>query len=579
MNRTVGIRDCFKNHRHDQDKVRSPQETIQWVRDRLTHCKMDVLAKTQRIDTGRLDIPVYISLCGPDATRFTGTKKQMGKGASPVQSEASAMMELMERFSFFSFIHQTPFPLKTYDEVAQEAVSVAALLDSLHDTTTPPELCEAFLRQCPLRWVKGRNLTQNRDEWIPIDWFFLINEYNGPASGNTLEEAILQSLCEVVERHVGSIISHEKLSTPTIDLTSVKDPVALELIRKFQDNGIELFARDFSLNTGIPTVGTLAYDPATFPEKSEIVFTAGTTPNPEKSLCRALTEIAQLAGDFESRTSYKPTLPKYRAIEEARYLMENHHQVSIDSLPNLDHDNMRLEIERCVQALQKAGMEVLVLDVTHGELEIPAVYTVIPGAHFLDRTRETDFAQHAARTLLRGTPPEQAFPFLSKLLDSFGPRYDLTFFMAHGLERQGQPQEALQLFEQALTQNPERREVASIYVHMASCRKDLERFEEALEALNEAEKHNVELKEIFNLKGYCLYRLKRHDEAIVAFERAIELDPGSAIDYANIGSNLRELGHYAEAIRLYRMALDLDPDIQFARDNLRKLEEMVRRPA
>ena len=45
----------------------------------------------------------------------------------------------------------------------------------------------------------------------------------------------------------------------------------------------------------------------------------------------------------------------------------------------------------------------------------------------------------------------------------------------------------------------------------------------------------------------------------------IELDPGSAIDYANIGSNLRELGHREEAIRLYRIALELDPDIEFAR--------------
>ncbi len=579
MNRTVEIRDCFKSHRHDQDKVRSPRETIEWVKDRLAHCNMDVMAKTQRIDTGRLDIPVYISLCGRDAARFTGTSKQMGKGASPLQSEASAMMELMERFSFFSFIHQTPFPTKTYDEVDQEAVSIDAFLNSLHDITTPPGLCETFLRQSPLRWVKGRNLTQNRDTWIPIDWFFLINEYNGPASGNTLEEAILQSLCEVVERHVGSIISHEKFSTPNIDLASVKDPVALELIKKFRDNGVELFARDFSLDTGIPTVGTLAYDPATFPERSEIVFTAGTTPCPEKSLCRALTEIAQLAGDFESRTSYKPTLPKYSSLEDARHLMENHGQIPIDSLPNLDHDNMRLEIERCVQALQKAGMEVLVLDVTHPKLQVPAVYTIIPGAHFLDRTRDTDFAQHAARTLLRGTPPEHSFTFLCKLLDLFGPRYDLTFFMAHSLERQGQVESALQLFEQALTQNPEPREVASIFVHVASCKKDLERFEEALEALKEAERHNAELKEIFNLRGYCLYRLKRHDEAITAFEKAIELDPGSAIDYANIGSNLRELGHYAEAVRLYRMALDLDPDIDFARDNIQKLEKKLRKSA
>ncbi len=63
--------------------------------------------------------------------------------------------------------------------------------------------------------------------------------------------------------------------------------------------------------------------PSTFPEKSEIVFTAGTTPNPEKSLIRAVTEIAQLAGDFINRTQYRPTLPKYQRLEEAQYVMAN----------------------------------------------------------------------------------------------------------------------------------------------------------------------------------------------------------------------------------------------------------------
>ena len=55
-----------------------------------------------RIDSGRLDIPVYLSLLGVDARRVVPTHKQMGKGATPVQAEASALMELVERFSFFS---------------------------------------------------------------------------------------------------------------------------------------------------------------------------------------------------------------------------------------------------------------------------------------------------------------------------------------------------------------------------------------------------------------------------------------------------------------------------------------------
>ena len=575
MNSGILIGDCFKTYRHDQDKVKSPAETVRWVKDCLAKLNLKILTEVKRIDTGRLDIPVYISLCGEDATRLTGTKKQMGKGATSIQSEASALMELIERFSFFSFIHHQAFPLYPYAEVQSQAVSPATLKLSLHDSQSPLNLCQALLQNFPMRWVVAHNLTRNEDQWVPIDWFFLINEYNGPAAGNTMEEAILQSLCEVVERHVGSIISHEKRATPKIEPGSIKDLAALELISKFQKQGIEVHLRDFSLDTGIPSVGALAFDPQTFPEKSEIIFTAGTTSNPEKSLCRALTEVAQLAGDFESHTSYRPTLPKYDTLDEARYLMDNHHPVSIRELPNLDHDNLRVEIQRCVNALERIGLEVFVVDVTHPELGIPTVYTIIPGAHFLDRTRDTDFPQHAARTLLRGAPAEQIAPQMQRLLSLFGPRYDLTFFLAHSLELQGEPAAALEIFQEALHQSPESREIASIHVHIASCFKDLGKFSQALDALGMAEQYNDELKEIYNLRGFCHYQLKQHQDAITAFERAIEIDPGSAIDYANIGSNLRELGLKQEAIRLYRMALELDPDIGFARDNITKLQAQL----
>jgi ribosomal protein S12 methylthiotransferase accessory factor len=79
----------------------------------LTKLGHKVLDKTMRIDTGTLDVPVFISLYTPEASMLTGTKKQMGKGASPEQSEASALMELAERYSFWSFIRTRTCPCFT----------------------------------------------------------------------------------------------------------------------------------------------------------------------------------------------------------------------------------------------------------------------------------------------------------------------------------------------------------------------------------------------------------------------------------------------------------------------------------
>jgi len=566
------LKDALKSYTYDQDKVRTPEETVAHVRQRFASVDMDILHQTMRIDTGRLDIPVYISLCGKDVVPLTGTKKQMGKGGTVIQAEASALMELAERFSFFSFIKNTPFPTATYAELDGNTLPVEMLWQSLYDSETDPKLGTYALRELPFRWTRACNLTRNTEVLIPIDWFYTINEYNGPAAGNVLEEAILQSLCEVVERHVASVISNERLITPSIDPSSVQDPAARELLDKFAAQSIQVFIKDFSLDTGIPTVGALAWDPSTFPERSEIVFTAGTTPNAEKSLVRALTEIAQLAGDFELRTSYRPTLPKYKSLEEAEYMMTSAPVVSIKSLPDLSDNNFKNEIERCVSKLSLLGMEVLVVDVTHPQLNIPSVYTIIPGAHFRDRTRKTSVVFHAAKIISQTIDGPQAVAAIQRLLELFPSRYDLHFFLGLVLEYRGKAREALEEFQRALDLSPRHLDIASVHTHIGVCYKDMGDYEGAIKALERAREFDPNLKEIYNVLGFCYFKLKKHEQSIEQFEKALEIDPGSAIDYANIGSNMREMGHKKEAIRLYRIALEMDPTIDFARDSLDKLE-------
>jgi ribosomal protein S12 methylthiotransferase accessory factor len=371
------------------------------------------------------------------------------------------------------------------------------------------------------------------------------------------------------------VISNDYLPTPTIDPDSVTDPAAKELINKFDRLGIRLFLKDFSLDTGIPTIGALAYDPSTFPQQSEIIFTAGTTPHPEKSLIRAVTEIAQLAGDFINRTQYRPTLPKYQRLEEAQYVMAAPSKVAIQTLPNLAHENIRLEIEACLQALVRIGLEVFVVDVTHPRLGIPAVYIIIPGAHFRDRTRHTGVLFHMVKLLSMLEDPERAVRELRKMETHFPERYEVHFFLGYALERQDRPEEALVHFRKALELNPRDIDLSSIYCHIGVCLKDMGEYRQALTYLDQAKSYNEAQKEIHNVLGFCYYKLKDHHKAIEAFERAIEIDPGSGIDYANIGSNLRELGFYREAVKLYQMALELDPSLDFARENLDKLGLMA----
>ncbi len=568
----IQLQPAPKTYSREQDKARPPQETVAWVRERFSALGGEVLRRTMRIDTGRLDIPVYISLCGDRASALTGTAKQMGKGASAIQSEASALMELAERFSFFNFIKTTDFPLMTASQTPGPVMDFAQVAKSLYHPEDDWDRARRVFELLPQTWAWARNLNQDRDELVPLGWFYAINEYNGPAAGNCLEEALLQSLCEVVERHISALVTLERRPTPAIDPQSVHHPVARELLDKYRKAGIEVYIKDFTCDMGIPSVAALCWDPSTFPQKSEIVYAAGTATSPEQALIRALTEVAQLAGDFCTASNYKVSaLPKFQSMKEAAYVTEAAGTVPLDSLPRVEADDFRQEVYNCVKALDQRGFTIYTLDVTHPVLGVPAVYSFIPGAHFAERTTGTDVIFHAAKLASQLDDPALACLVLEEMAQVAGDAYYLHFFQALALINLGQPQPALEALDRALTLDPPLRDQASIHTHRGVALKDLERYQEAKEALQQAAQLPPVHAEVYNLLGFCLFKLGEYEQAVEVFSKAIELEPGLAINYANLGTNLRELGRTEEACRMYEHALSLDPGLDWARENLKRL--------
>jgi ribosomal protein S12 methylthiotransferase accessory factor len=576
-NRKIELQDCFKTYTYDQDKAMSPEETVSRFQDRLKTVNLDILREIRRIDNGRLDIPVYFSVCGKDAIATIGNKKQMGKGCTPEQSRASACMELGERFSFFSFKKDPAnFINDTYENLkaaGQPVLPLERLLQSVHDDKTSPALLASMLEGLSMQWVWATNLTRGGEVLVPFSWFYAINEFNGPSAGNTYEEAVSQGICEIVERHVCSLISRQQIKAPLIDPDSVTDPVARELLDKFARHNIKVYLSDFSLDTGIPTIGALAIDPGTFPESSEIVYTAGTTPDPDKSLIRALTEVAQLAGDFNSKANYVASgLPKPLNMAEVQYITRPGRTVRIEELPRLGDNNMRVEIERCLAALKKLDLEVLVVNTMHDQLQIPTIYTIVPGAHFRERSMVSNAGLFAAKLIneLLSDPAERArhLERLEKLLPE---SYFIEFYLGQNLYNNGQPEAALPHLERALALNPDPEDIPYIYSFMGSCLKDLERYVEAIDILLKGTEHDDERPDLHNLLGFCHFKLADHEAAVRHFSKAVYLAPTSAIDYANLGVNYRKLGQREEAMKSFALALSLDPSIAFAKQHMTEL--------
>ena len=575
MNCKIVLKDAFKKFTLDQDKILPPEETVRRFKEKLRAVDLDLLEYTVRIDKGRLNIPVYFSTCGKDAVNVIGTKKQMGKGATPQQAEASAVMELAERFSFFSFLKNPEnFFVEKYCNLKKNAIPFEMIAQSVHDDSEDLDNARKVFENLPLKWTKAFNLTRNQEILIPFNWFYTINEFNGPSAGNCAEEALSQGICEILERHVSSLISRNRLKVPAIRANSAVDPMVKEMLQKYKKTGIRIYISDFSLDTGIPSVGVLAYDPSTFPKRSEIVWTAGTTPDPEKALSRALTEVAQLAGDFDTASKFVASgLPKFTQIEDAEFIINPGEKIDIKALPDLSNENIKVEVQNCIAALAKKDMEVVVVNTRHPLLGIPAFYTIIPGAHFRERSLGTSVGMFSAKIIAENESPRMAVEKLKNIEKLLPDKYYIKFYLGACHLAFDDPEAALKYFNRSLELDPTEQDISSIFSYMGISLNKMGEYRKAIDVLNNAEAHDSERTDIYNSMGFSFFKLKEHDQAIACFKKVLQLDPGSAIDYANIASNYREMGQTKKAIEYYETALAMDPSIDFARESLEKLRQ------
>ena len=73
-----------------------------------------------------------------------------------------------------------------------------------------------------------------------------------------------------------------------------------------------------------------------------------------------------------------------------------------------------------------------------------------------------------------------------------------------------------------------------------------------------------------------LYGEERYVESIVASRRALDLRPGYAEAWNNIGAAYNKLGRYEEAVAACEQALRYKPDFELARNNLQYAREKLK---
>jgi tetratricopeptide (TPR) repeat protein len=95
----------------------------------------------------------------------------------------------------------------------------------------------------------------------------------------------------------------------------------------------------------------------------------------------------------------------------------------------------------------------------------------------------------------------------------------------------------------------------------------LSRYEEALAAFEQAIQLDPTFAAAYNNKGNLLYSLSRYEEALAAFEQAIQLDPTFAAAHNNKGIVLQSLKSYEKALAAFDQAIQLNPNFAAAYNN------------
>jgi tetratricopeptide (TPR) repeat protein len=137
---------------------------------------------------------------------------------------------------------------------------------------------------------------------------------------------------------------------------------------------------------------------------------------------------------------------------------------------------------------------------------------------------------------------------------------------------EGAAERALARFDEALAAGPAAGDLERVLLYQATCLKELGRFGEAADRLERALVIEPDELALHNLLGYCRFKLGDHAGAAACFERAVALDEGSAIDWANLGVNLAALDRPTEAAAALRRALALDRSLGFAAAALARLD-------
>ncbi len=279
-----------KRYRDGTHRALPPEETLAAILPSLDRIGVTRVADITGLD--RIGVPVFTAY-RPNSRSLAVTQ---GKGRSASAAKASAVMEALEyhcaETARLSLRHATLAELR---QEGRRVIDVDAL---------PRLEGRAVPQHSRVLWASGEDLAGGGTVLVPYELVHLdftlpfapglgafVMSSNGLASGNTMLEALIHAICELIERHAIAVWTGGGSAERRIDPQSVDEPGAAELLARFAAADLQTAIWDISGPMGVPVFYTTVLDREDgggYPASG-----SGCHPHPGVALSRALTEAAQ----------------------------------------------------------------------------------------------------------------------------------------------------------------------------------------------------------------------------------------------------------------------------------------------
>ncbi|GAA5038603.1 ribosomal protein S12 methylthiotransferase accessory factor [Thermocatellispora tengchongensis] len=403
-----------KHHKTGTHREVPATTTLERIRPHLRTIGVTRIADITGLD--RVGIPVYNAIMPRSQERLSIYN---GKGPTPADAMASAVMEAVERFCAWQPMRATAIASYADLAAAGRPVMDPAAYNLEQDRRYHPDL--------PISWVEGFDLIAGEPVLVPqcLGGYYhrfheipthKITTANGIASGNTLEEAVCHGLAEVIERDdwtmaelVGNRLrqvirqrlgqnappgADEWLTerNPSIDLGTLPAS-AQRYVEAFEQAGVRIVLKYTGGDSTVPSVAAMAL------EDSGGAFSAahagyGAHPDAETALLRALTEVAQsravdIQGMREDLSQAGDEIPDWdrhaarsASVDPTSWpFNDSPAPVKFADLPSTPSDDIAADLAVMLAECRRRGLDrVIALDRTAPGLPVAVARVLVPGA-------------------------------------------------------------------------------------------------------------------------------------------------------------------------------------------------------